>query len=295
MSRNKDRLGVPPQEDETLELETESIPPVFPGQPQDEVPPGFNWTNPTYFVDLPSKGRFYPKGHPLHLEEQIEIRYMTAKEEDILSSQALLRKGIAVDRVLESVLVNKAIKLDDLLLGDKNALTVGTRITGYGKEYSVQVTCPKCSADSEYEFDLELVSLNNFEQQVEEAGCSFTPRNTIVVKLPLTGAEVEIKLLTGADEKSLLAETERKRKKNLPLTTLTDQLRSYIVAVNGVESRFAVAQFVNGMPARDSKFLRNLYSKIAPNIDLTQEFDCPKCGNKADMEVPLGVNFFWPE
>ena len=99
----------------------------------------FNWALPTEFVELPSKGRFYPPGHPLHNETTVEIKYMTAKEEDILTDRALLKKGIAIDRVLENLIVDQRVKLDDLLIGDKNAILVKARTTGYGSEYETRV------------------------------------------------------------------------------------------------------------------------------------------------------------
>tara|TARA_Y100000592_G_scaffold90268_1_gene148685 strand:+ start:815 stop:1696 length:882 start_codon:yes stop_codon:yes gene_type:complete len=293
MSRNHGR--VTPNEEEVLEQE----PPAAPIQYMDSPPvaddAGFNWTNPTYFVDVPSKGKFYPPGHPMHNRDTIEIKYMTAKEEDILSSESLLRKGVAIDRLLESVIVDKSIAVQDLLLGDKNALMIGTRITGYGENYKVNVSCPKCSQEGDYEFDLERIGTNDYEQKITELGCEFTKNNTVLVKLPLSKVEVEIRLLNGHDDKKLTEQANQKVRKNLPDSRLTDQLRAFIVSINGIDSPFAIANFVNHMPARDSKFLRDLYIDIAPNIDLTQEYDCPKCGHVADLEVPLNSGFFWPQ
>ena len=128
MSRNEGRFeaaeGIPNPEDE--------------GPPAAAVsaPTQFNWSVPTEFVEIPSKGKFYPNGHPLHNLDTIEIKYMTAKEEDILSDRSLLKKGIAVDRALQNLIVNKAIKIDDLLVGDKNALLIAARKTGFGPEYT---------------------------------------------------------------------------------------------------------------------------------------------------------------
>ena len=293
MSRNQGRVN--PAQEDVLEQE-----PPQPAVQYDDRPPvqddsGFNWTNPTYFVDIPSKGRFYPPGHAMHNRETVEIKYMTAKEEDLLSSESLLRKGLAIDRVLESVIIDKAIKVDDLLLGDKNALMVGTRITGYGEEYPVSITCPKCNKESDFAFNLEKIGINDYEQQIKELGCEFTKNNTVLVKLPLSKVTVEIRLMNGHDDKKLIENANKKARKNMPDSTLTDQLRTFIVSVNDIDSPFAIANFVTQMPARDSKFLRKLYVSIAPNIDLTQEFECSKCGHTADLEVPLGVGFFWPE
>ena len=103
---------------------------------------GFSFATPTEFVELPTQGKYYPEGHPLHGEESIEIRYMTAKDEDILTSETLLKKGLAIERLLQSVIVNKAIDVNTLYVGDKNAILIAARITGYGNQYTTRTLCP---------------------------------------------------------------------------------------------------------------------------------------------------------
>ena len=134
----------------------EEDPTVDPSSPADfSAQDNLGWVTPTEFISLPTQGAFYPEGHPLCNVESIEIKYMTAKEEDILTSESLIKKGIALDRLLQSVMVDKSIPLNDLLVADKNALLIGTRITGYGPAYETNVTCPSCSSVTEYEFNLE--------------------------------------------------------------------------------------------------------------------------------------------
>ena len=135
MSRNQDRLGGVQQHD--------SSPPV---QAMNENAGGFSFVIPTEFVELPTGGRYYPPGHPLHGESAIEIKQMTAKEEDMLTSRTLLKKGVALDRVIGSLIVNKAIDPDSLYVGDRNAIIVATRVSGYGNDYTTKVTCPQCAA-----------------------------------------------------------------------------------------------------------------------------------------------------
>ena len=144
---NEDRVGAPSSDTSapTPDLVSEKSPLTF--------------ATPTEFVELPTKGRFYPEGHPLYNVEEIEIRFMTAKDEDILSSKTLLKKGVAIDRLLQNVVVNKQINIGDLFVGDKNALIVASRITGYGPEYDTRVTCPACSKTSDFSFNLEDLSL----------------------------------------------------------------------------------------------------------------------------------------
>ena len=117
----------------------------------------------------------------------------------------------------------------------------------------------------------------------------------VSIKLPMTGVEVVCRLLTSADETRLLKELERKSKKKQSSASTTDAFRSYIVSVNGDDSIFTIESFVQSMPARDARFLRNVYSAIIPNIVLDQNFECSDCGYEADMEVPLGLDFFWPK
>ena len=119
-------------------------------------------------VPLPSKGQFYPPGHPLSDAETVEIKYMTAKEEDILTDRALLKKGVAVDRMLQNIIVNKDIKVDSLLIGDKNAILVKARTTGYGAEYETKVTCPACYQTGQHVFDLDKLGHNDFISALEE-------------------------------------------------------------------------------------------------------------------------------
>tara|TARA_R100000908_G_C3753694_1_gene148039 strand:+ start:791 stop:1531 length:741 start_codon:yes stop_codon:yes gene_type:complete len=244
-------------------------------------------------VELPSKGKYYSEEHPLHGVESVEIKYMTAKEEDILSSISLLQKGVAVDRMLQSLLVNKALVPSDMLIGDKNALMVAARITGFGEEYLANVTCPACSTRSEYTFNLSKtknVSIDDLDiSEVEQ-----TEQNTFVFDLPVSKVRTEVRLLDGKDEQYLTRLNNSKKDNNLPETPLTDRLKIIIASINGSTIRGDIEKFVDQMPVLDSRYLRGMYSKVVPNIDLTQEFTCTNCNHRAPMEVPLTVDFFWP-
>jgi len=255
----------------------------------------FNWALPTEFVELPSKGRFYPPGHPLHNETTVEIKYMTAKEEDILTDRALLKKGIAIDRVLENLIVNKAIKLDDLLVGDKNAILVKARTTGYGSSYDTRVICPNCLTPCEHSFDLEELGHIDFEQSLEDDEVELTESNTFRVTLPMSKVTIECRMLTGGDESSIAKKALRNDRKNEASTTLTTQLGMLIVSINDNTDKFTKAKFIAAMPARDSRYLRGILEKVTPNIDMTQDFECEHCGEQAVLEVPLNTDFFWPK
>jgi len=290
MSRNRDRMGL----DESLFPEDAEAPPVVAQVRPPQV--DMSWSAPTDFVELPSKGAFYPPEHPLHGAESAEIRYMTARDEDILTNRSLLKQGLAFDRLIESVLVDKRIKAASLLLGDRNAILINTRITGYGSEYTTDITCAGCGTQQEFEFDLDLAHSQHLDESLlEDGSVRASGSGTFIITMPSSDTEVEVKFLTGADESKLSKETERKRKRKLDSAVFTDQLRSFIVSVDGNEDTIALQQFVYNMTSRDARVLRLKYTSLMPSIDLTQEFSCLNCGHTADMEVPLGSNFFWPD
>ena len=284
MARNRDRLGGgrPPDADS---------PP--PNVMQDNQTEGFSFVVPTDFVELPSQGKYYPENHPLHGQESIEIKQMTAKEEDILTSRTLLRKGIALDRVLQSVILNKNVNTDSMLVGDRNAIIVAMRIAGYGSEYITKVTCPVCQTTQEHAFHLHEVDVYRGEDAVDY-DVQDNGNGTFDVELPRTKVNVTFKLLTGQDEKRLLRAMENSRKRKSPEKTITTQLKSMIVGVNGDNSQQAINYLIDNMPSMDSRHLRLVYRLTTPNVDLTQTFECAECGHEEDMEVPLTAEFFWP-
>jgi len=252
---------------------------------------------PTEFVELPSRGKFYTKDHPLHNKDVVEIRFMTAKHEDILTSPTLLRKGIAVDRLIEDLIIDREYDIDSLLIGDKNAITIAARSTGYGPKYSVNMSCPSCSVTQIQEFDLQELK-NSFpeEEDLKDLNIVSTERGTFMVTLPVTGVEVELKLLTGKDDKDL-ENYKKMLKKHAGDDTgigLSDQLKQMIVAANGETDRSILEQFVDRMPAMDSKFIRINYAAVMPNVNMKQDFKCKSCGYEEEVDVPLTAEFFWP-
>jgi transcription elongation factor Elf1 len=281
MSRNNDKLvGTLP--DDSLPIMS-----------QDNSNSQLNFITPTQLVDLPSKGRFYPDGHPLKDKEDVEMLFMSAKSEDILTNKSFIKKGVAIDRMLSSLLVDKNLDLDSLLIGDKNAMIIEARISGYGSEYKTKFTCPTCGESQDYEFDLDTAKKINFGEDVEEVS-EVTAQGTFVVTLPRSKALVECKLLTGKDEKELAFLQEKKKKHNLPDSLMTDQLKMFIVAVNGDSSKEKVSRAVETMPAIDSRWLRSVYKKVNPNMTLKQEFTCKACASAEEVDVLLGTSFFWP-
>ena len=280
MSRNnQERLGARQSAD--------SVPSVGPSENT------FSFATPTEFVELPTGGKHYPEGHPLHSQEHVEIRYMTAKDEDILSSKTLLRKGIAIERLIQNIFVDKSIDTNTLYIGDKNAILVATRITGYGAEYKTRTTCPACTTTADFEYNLSELNVYKGEDWEDYAIKNHTD-DRYIITLPQTKVDVEVRLLTSKDEIYLSGLIASKKKKNLPESNLTDQLKMMIVSVNGHADQKSIQAFINGLPARDSRYLRTAYEKVVPNVDMTQLFSCGSCGFEQEVSMPFTAAFFWP-
>ena len=274
---NLERTGAPqPDAPAPLELEGSDL---------------FAFVNPTEFVELPSGGVHYPEGHPLHNKTVVEIKHMTAKEEDILTSEALLRNELAIDRLLESVILDKNIKVDDLLLGDKNAILIAARITGFGPFYQVNTTCPSCSRASDYTFDLTDLKPSDStpSEDVRSEG-----NGIFSFELPVSKVRIFVRLLTSRDEKTVTATLLNKDGKpaSNPITGL---LKSIVVAANEHTDPGTIHKFIEMMPIPDVKYLRTTYEAIKPDIDLRFDYTCPLCHEEGKVGMPLTAQFFWPD
>ena len=245
---------------------------------------------PTEVLSLPSKGLLYPEDSPLHAGT-IDVKYMTAKEEDILTSTNLIEKGVVIDRLLESVIVNDKIKVEDLLIGDKNAIMVGTRVLGYGKEYPVQITDPDTGKTIESAVDLTTLEHKKFNEKV------FTNENKFEFTLPNSKRVIEFKLLTHKDE----LEIEEKLKgydKVEELTgvrnELTIRLKHQILSVDGSTDGKSISDFVdNAFLALDTREFRKYVASIQPDIDLSINYTS-ETGKEHKIPIALGIDFFWP-
>lgn len=257
-----------------------------------------NFAVPTEFVELPSGGMYYPEDHPLYKQETIEIKYMTAKEEDILNSPALLKNGTAVDRMLQNLILDKNIKVSDLLIGDKNALIVSSRISGYGSEYPIKTNCPSCNKPSEIEVLLDQASKFSGATKggVDKLDdIEISSEGYPLLTMPRSGYKVEIRFLSSKDEVEMTKTEEKLKKHNLPSTVLTNILKLMVLSVEGNRDRGTISQFVDSMPAMDSRYIRGVYKIINPTMKLEQDFNCPDCGHDGPLEVPITPAFFWPD
>lgn len=244
----------------------------------------------TEMIDLPSRGYFYPDGHPLQ-SGKLEMKYMTAKEEDILSSATLIKQGVVIDRLIQALIVDK-VNYNDLLVADKNGLLIASRILAYGPQYDVEVTCPSCGAKNKMNIDLYQFESKDLNFDSFQKG-----QTQFEYKFP-NGRVITYKHLTHGDEKNI--ETELKGYNKLKSISgvdpqLSTRLKHIITSVDGNTDPTFVRQFVDNLLSRDSLQFRRHLKEVTPDIDLSIYFECGSCGHVDDkMMLPLGVSFFWP-
>ena len=237
---------------------------------------------PTEVVDLPSKGLLYPKDSPLS-SGKIEIKYMTAREEDILTSANLIKQGVVVEKLLESLIVDKSIKVDDLLIGDKNAILIASRVLAYGKEYEVEIEGQKVVGD-----------LTKLKDKLLDESIASDGVNEFEFELPATKRKLTFRLLTSGDEKTIDEEVKGYEKLHGIGYELTTRLKQQIVSVDGDTKRASINSFVdNEFLSRDSIAFRSYVSEIMPDVDMTSTFTDAD-GNEKEFTVPMTVTFLWP-
>ena len=283
---NADRVGAPHPDPDNLPETVE----------QTERPEPLSFIVPTEFTPLPSRGEYYPEGHPLCGEETIEIKFMTAREEDLLASRSLLEKGLVLDRLIDSLLVNKKIRSRDLLVCDKNAILIQARKSGYGSDYATKITCMACMKADTYDYDLEEAELQSplTDYQLEEASVKHVGNGHFEVEIPNSSATVVLRLLNGHDERALTDLTDKRKKRKQDDSLITDQLNFMITSVMGHDDPDTIRRYVDSLPLRDSRFLRKTYESVSPSITLRKEFVCTHCGYEDDITFPFTTDFFWP-
>jgi hypothetical protein len=232
---------------------------------------------PTETVELPSKGLVYPEGHPLR-SGTVEMKYMTAKEEDILTNQNYISKGIVLDKLLEALTMGK-IDIKDIIPGDKNAILIASRVLGYGKDYSF------IYGNKEYTVDLSTLENKFFDTSLVSS------KGTFKYTLPKSGNEVEFKILTSKDEEIIKQEIEGYKKINKDISSdVTTRLKHQIISVEGNSDKNNIKDFVdNHLLAADSRALRLYIIAISPDVDLVYND-----GEEA-IDIPINLNFFWPD
>lgn len=251
----------------------------------------FGFEVPVEAVPLPSRGVCYSPDSPLYGKETIEIRAMTAREEDILTSKALIKKGTVISHLLKSCMVDKTINPDEMLAGDRNAVMTALRITGYGTEYNVEVDCPACGTRSKQGFNLAELPIKRLQVDPVAEGS-----NLFEMTLPVTKKSVRFKFLDGNAETNIMVAEERKKKSGLSGENLvTTRLKHAVVAIDNISDRAKIDMFIRNMPARDSLALRRFIDKNEPGIEMKSWMDCPSCLESSEVRLPMGASFFWPD
>ena len=248
---------------------------------------------PAEVIDLPSRGKCYPTDHPLS-SGTIEIKYMTAKEEDILASQNLIKKGIALDKLFESVVISKGVEIGDIFVGDKNAILLATRILGYGSDYKVEVIDPFSGESQKVTIDLSKIKIKEVDFD------KLNPENSYDFILPFSKTPIKYKLLTHSDEQSINADMTSlqrlsKTGSDSPTHEVTTRLRYMIIEVDGSSEVGVINKWINnGFLARDSRSFRNHIKTTSPDVELTYQFVSDLTGESEEMTIPFGINFFYP-
>ncbi len=259
-------------------------------QPSD-VPRKKETKYPSEVIPLATKGWFYPEGHPLASGE-IEIKQMTAREEDLLANQELIKKGKVLDKLMEALIVDKSIRVEDILIPDKNAIFIAIRRLAYGDEYNVSLNCPECDKKNNVNINLSTLEYKPFNFESYTKG-----KNSFHFKLPLSGVDVTYKLMNQIDEQAIESELSQIKKLSKENTgELTTRLKYIITALDGNPDRPAIRKFIEEiLTARDSATLRKHMRENNPDVDMSFDFKCAHCELERRLDMPIGATFLWPD
>ena len=248
---------------------------------------------PTEVVPLPSRGLIYPTGHPL-ADGFIEMKYMTAKEEDILTSQNLIKQGVVLDKLFESMIVTP-VNYNDIYSGDKNAIMVAARLLGYGNDYTVEVDDPFSPGTKQK----VTIDLSQIEHKEVDYSLFENRKNEFDFELPNSKRKVTFRLMTHGIEKEIQSELKAANKSLIKTgidRELTTRLKHIIISVDGEGGRATINNFVdNELFAVDSRALRKYMNEISPDLDMKFTFISDTTGEVKEIDIPMDVSFFWPE
>jgi hypothetical protein len=254
---------------------------------------------PTEIIELPSRGLIYPKDNPLS-SGKIELKYMTAKEEDILTTQSYIRDGSVLDKLFQSLIISNGegqpIKYTDLTVGDKNAIMISSRILGYGKDYEVEITDPFSGKKQK-----ESIDLTQFQNKEYDGSTQIElNKNEFEFLLPHSKRKITFMALTESKDRKIKHDLEELKKVNKKLKDdvskeLTTRLKTVILSVDGEYNQQKINHFVdNELFALDSRELRKYINEVTPDVDLTYEFISDETGERREISLPMDVSFFWP-
>ena len=241
---------------------------------------------PTEVIDLPSKGLVYPKDHPLS-KGTVEIKYMTAREEDILSNQNLIKKGVAINKLFEAIIVDK-VDINDIVIGDKNAIILATRLLAYGAEYPMKFYSTVADDVLEATVDLSKIQIKDIDFD------KLKNENRFEFETPIGKNKIEFKLLTHGDELAIERDTKALQKIDKDSNaSITTRMRYMIASVDGSSDVGTISKYATNMLARDGRAFREYARKISPDLDMNFRY-VHQNGEEEVVPILLGVNFFWP-
>ena len=244
---------------------------------------------PTQVVNLPSKGLLYPPDNPLS-NGTVEIKYMTAKEEDILTTESYIRAGIVIDKLLQSLIVGPNFDYNSLLIGDKNAIMIAARIYGYGEKYEITVNTP---AGHKQTVDINLMEIPN--KELDESVVNANGKNEFTFTTPRSNDVLTFKLLTVGDQKEIDAKLKKSKSAGNRDPQLTVMLGQLITAVNGDNNPLAIKHYVENMLVQDSKAFREYVAEIQPNVNLEIELVDEVTMEPFRSDITFDTRFFWPD
>ena len=243
---------------------------------------------PTEIITLPSKGLVYPESNPLSKGE-VTVKLMTAKEEDILTSATLIRKGIQLDKLLEALVVEPGVNINDLVIGDKNAILVSSRILAFGPEYAVKLNDPFINEEVDTTIDLSKIKIKEVDESL------LNRNNEYSFILPVSKTPIKFKLLTHGDELAISKDVEASQKAIKQGNEITARYRRIIIEVDGNKDFGYISNFVaNRLLAGDSKALRKEMTRISPDLDLSFDYTSAVTGETEALKIPFGIGFFYP-
>ena len=285
MSRNSRRTSVP-----------QAAAPQRPTVPQASAgaknPFGMSFVVPTETVTLPSGAKFYEPESSMFGKSSVEIKQMTAREEEILSNYSYAQDGTIIDRLISSVLTDVDIKVEDISAPDKNAIIIAARRSSYGSSYEVTSFCENCNSEQQFIFDLDKAQIKD---ETPEGVSLNSDTGIYTFTLPKTELVVEARSLSPEDERYLSEQTERAKKLNLPNSETINFLKKLVVSVNGYSDPSQLAELFEVLPVLDVRKIKKVSKEMVPVLDTTQEVACGGCSETSEREVPFSLGFFWPD
>jgi len=254
-------------------------------QPKTDSTPKY----PTETISLPSQGLLYDTSNPLSVGT-LEMKNLTAREENLLTNQTLIKNGTLLDKLLESVIVDKTIKIDDLLMTDFDAAIFALRQLAYGTTYDAVVTCGRCGKENQVEIDLSILKNKDLDLSLYPKG-----ENNFSFQLPNSKTNITFKFLTRKDIYNIDKEIESLKKISKQSTEMTTRLNYIITSVDGDNTTARIRKFVDGeLLSKDSLELRRHIKQISPELNSTFEFCCSECEYRKEEQIPMGITFLFP-